>query len=65
MKSIEYKPEEAFPVIFHCFGPSPPSMTVGGAQQLYGKLGEVLKKVPPEKHEDIRFGPVKDDKEKK
>lgn len=61
MKPIEYKPEEAFPVIFHCFGPLPPSMSVNGAQRLYGKLGEVLEKIPPEKHEDIRFGDIKND----
>ena len=55
---VEYWPKFKFPVILHSPGGCSQSMSVNKARRLYEELGEILKKIPPEKHEPVRFGPA-------
>ncbi|MCK4827508.1 hypothetical protein KA005_67890 [bacterium] len=65
MRLVKYDPKFKFPIFIHGAGERIQSMSVNDARQLHKELGKALKKIPPEEHEDIQFGLVKKDKEKK
>lgn len=58
MKLVIYNPRYNFPINidYHRLPGRAQSMSVEEALRLYEELGDVLKKIPPEEHEDIRFG---------
>lgn len=58
MKLVKYDPLYKRPIRL-CFPAlmRPQSISLYSAWQLYEELGEILKKIPPEKHEAIRLGP--------
>ena len=53
---VQYDPKFKFPIFIHSEGQRTQTISIKEARGLYRELGDVLKKIPPEKHEDIRFG---------
>jgi len=53
---VQYDPKFKFPIFIHSEGQRTQTISIKEARGLYRELGDVLKKILPEKHEDIRFG---------